>query len=260
MASKDGKKENGKKAADDRAVDASVEENKADSKQAKEANKGQIAELKKKKQEMDEELDELKGNTAKGKIGAFFVFLLTLALCLGLLVGAIKLNVGNFASDIMAPLISDVPIVRNVLPTNLQKKSASEIASAAQAATEAQAATQAAAQAQAATEAQAASAAQAAADAAAKAQADSEAAAKAKAVADAAAKAQADSEAAVQDYVSTYSKMAPKSAAGVFDNMMPAKSAVVVKILTNMTPSKRAAILAAMNVNNASQLTAMMEK
>jgi flagellar motility protein MotE (MotC chaperone) len=251
MASKNGKKEKNKKVADNQVVDHSVEDK---------LTKEQIAELKKKKKEMEEELDELKGSTTRGKIGAFFVFLVTLAICLGILVGVIKLNVGNFASDVMAPLIGDVPIARNILPTDLQKKSASELAKEQTQAEQAKAATEAAAQAQAATEAQAASEAAAQAAAQAQAQADSEAAVQAKAAADAAAQAQADSEAALKDYVDTYSKMNPKSAASVFDNMMPAKSDVVVKILTNLTPSKRASILSYMNVNNASKLTAIMEK
>ena len=253
MASKNEKKTNSKKAEDNRAVDHSVEE-KAENTKTKELTKEQIAELKKKKKEMEEELDELKGNTARGKIGAFFVFLVTLAICLGILVGVIKLNVGNFASDVMAPLIGDVPIIRNILPTDLQQKTPAEIA-AEQAQTE-----QAQTESEAAAQAQAASEAAAQAQVAAQAQADSEAAAAAQAASEAAAQAQADSEAALKDYVDTYSKMDPKVAAGVFDNMMTDKSDVVVKILTNLTASKRAAILSYMNVNNASELTAIMEK
>lgn len=184
------------------------------------SQKEKIAELRKKKKEMEEELDELKGRTPEGRIKCAVAFIITILVCLGIFIGFIKTDTGNFASGVLAPLIADVPIVRNVLPKDLQKKSDTEIEA------EQAAALEAAAQAQA--------------------QAEAEA--------------QAAEEAALADYVDTYSQMKPRDAANVFDNMMPDESDLVVRILENLSPAQRADILSNMNVNNASDLTVMMER
>lgn len=41
-------------------------------------------------------------------------------------VGFVKLNVGNFASDVLAPVIGNVPIVRSILPKEFQEKTADQ--------------------------------------------------------------------------------------------------------------------------------------
>ncbi len=224
--------------------------------------KEKIAELKQKRRQMQEELDELEGNTVKGKIICTAIFLLTIAISFGVLAGMVKLNVGGVAGDIFAPYISDVPVLRSILPADMQKKSAAELAQAeadAQAAVEAQAA----AEAQAAVEAQAVADAQAAADAKAQAEADAQAAenAKLQAEADAQAKAQADAEAqaALQDYADTYSAMQPTDAAKLFESMMPDQEELIVKILKALKPDQRAAILSKMSTENAGTLTTKME-
>ena len=71
---------------------------------------------------------------------------------------------------------------------------------------------------------------------------------------------QSSEEAALQDYVKTYSSMRPSSAAQVFDGMMPDQKHLIVKILKNMSASQRSAILASMNVQNASDITVEMNK
>ncbi len=58
----------------------------------------------------------------------------------------------------------------------------------------------------------------------------------------------------------TYSSMRPSSAAQVFDGMMPDQKHLIVKILKNMSASQRSAILASMNVQNASDITVEMNK
>ncbi len=236
---------------------------KADKKETgnqKQLTKEQIAALKQEKKKTQEELDELRGRTTGGKIACLFAFLgIMLALGAGF-VGLVKLNVGNFASDVLAPVIGDVPVVRSILPAEYQTKSASEIQAEqdAAAAAKAQAESEQAASEQAAAQAES----EAAAEEEAIAQAESEQAASEQASEQAEAEAaqQAADEAALADYVDTYSKMKPKAAAQVFDNMIPDQSELVAKILSNMTSDQRAAIISNMSVTNASELTVLMEQ
>lgn len=214
------------------------------------ADKEKVKELVEKKKELEEELDELKGNTAKGKAVCTLVFLLSIGLLLSFFAGMIKLDVGGFAGTFLAPLIGDVPIARSILPAELQRESPAERA---EAEAEAETQTQAEAEAEAQAEAEAEAEAQAA-------QAEAEAA-KAQAEADAAkAQAAADAAAALQDYVDTYSAMNPQDAAKLFDSMMPNQEDVVISILENLTPKGRAAILSNMDVTNAADLTEKMKK
>lgn len=232
----------------------------------KKTDKEKIKELAKKKREMQEELDELKGNTAKGKAVCVLVFLVLTGLLMGIFVGMVKLDIGGIASDVLSPVIADVPVLRTILPVEMQKKNASELAAEqkqqeAEAAAEEAAAEAAAAEAEAAAEEAAAAEAQQAAaeeaEAAAEAeQAAEEAAAEAEAAAEEAA---AEEEKALQDYVDTYSAMSPKDAASVFDSMMPDQVDLIVRILENLTPNQRAAILSKMSVENAAILTEKMQ-
>lgn len=177
------------------------------------ADKEKMKELAEKKRELEEELDELKGNTAKGKAVCTLVFLISIGLLLGLFAGMIKLDVGGFAGTFLAPLIGDVPIARDILPAEMQRKSRAELAAA-----------------------------------------EAEAAAEAKAGAE------AEAAAALQDYVNTYSAMNPQDAAKLFDSMIPDQEEVVIGILENLTPKRRAAILSSMSVTNAADLTKKMQQ
>lgn len=224
----------------------------------KNINQEKIKELAKKRKEMQEELDELKGNTVKGKIICALIFCLSVGLLLGLFTGMVKLDIGGAASKVLAPAIGDVPVLRSILPAEMQKETASELAAkrkqteAEQAVAKAEAEAEAEAE-QAAAEAKAAAEAEQAA-AEAKAAAEAEAAAKAKAEAD------AEAAAALQDYVDTYSAMAPEDAAKIFESMIPAQSDSVVRILVNLAPDQRAAILSKMDVTNAALMTERMKQ
>lgn len=81
-----------------------------------------------------------------------------------------------------------------------------------------------------------------------------------KAAADAKAEAEAKAKAALQDYVDTYSAMAPEDAAKIFESMMPTQIDSVVWILENLTPDQRAGILSKMDVTNAAFITEIMRK
>lgn len=54
--------------------------------------------------------------------------------------------------------------------------------------------------------------------------------------------------------------MKPRDAAKVFDSMMPDQEDLVVRILENLTPAQRAAILSKMSVTNAAALTEKMQQ
>lgn len=229
----------------------------------KELTKEQIIALKEEKKKMQEELDELQGKTTGGRILCAFAFLGILALFAGIFTGIVKMNVGNFASDVLAPVIGETPVLRSILPSDLQKKTPKEIKAEKKAAADAKAAKQAAKQAAQKQADQQAAAEQAQADqqaAAEQALADQQAQQEEAAAEEELAAKQAAEEAALADYVKTYSKMKPKQAAQVFENMMTDQSDLVVKILTNMTPDSRAAIISNMSVASASKLTVLMEQ
>lgn len=229
----------------------------------KNMTKEQILKLKQEKKKMESELDELQGKTTKGKLICGFTFVGIMALLALLFVGVVKMNVGNFASDILAPVIADVPIVRSILPSELQKKTATEIMAEKQAAAEEATEKEAMAEQEEAEKAEEAAEEEAMAEQAAAEEAEEEEAIAEQEEAEKAAEEEAIAEqeaAALADYVKTYSDMKPKTAASVFDNMMKDQSELVVKILQNLTPDKRAAIIANMSVTNASQVTVMMER
>lgn len=90
--------------------------------------KEKIEKLKEEKRQMEEELDDLKGNTKKGKAVCALVGILAVVLLLGGITVLIKTDAGGFASSSLAPLIGDVPVARSILPKHLQRKTAKELA------------------------------------------------------------------------------------------------------------------------------------
>ena len=86
--------------------------------------KEKIEKLKEEKRQMEEELDDLKGNTKKGKAVCALVGILAVVLLLGGITVLIKTDAGGFASSSLAPLIGDVPVARSILPKHLQRKTA----------------------------------------------------------------------------------------------------------------------------------------
>lgn len=225
-------------------------------KENKIAAKQRIAEIKRQKKVMAEELDDLKGRTAKGKLTSVLAFLFLLVLMMGTLVGMVKLNAGGVAENMLAPVIGDVPVARSILPRKLQRKNSAEIAAEKKAAKDAKAAEMANKEA----EKQAAAQAKATAKAQARAQAKAAAEAKKQARAEARATAKAEKEAQIKDYADAYARMDPKQAASIFNNMMAGDIHLVAKILQNMPSNKRAAIIENMDTLSAGQITIAMEK
>jgi len=62
----------------------------------------------------------------------------------------------------------------------------------------------------------------------------------------------------ITEYVSMYSQMKPKAAAAIFDELTANDSILLSKILTKMEPDAAAKILAAMDSKNAAKLTKIM--
>ncbi len=196
----------------------------------------------------------------KSKLKSFGLFLTIVILLLAVFLFMVKKNVGNLASDVLAPAIGDIPVVKQILPIKYQKvkqvpsSSNPTVLSAASEPMASSDSSQVAAS-------QAASSQSAVSDQGTTAPSTSpDVQAKKAAQARKRAARRKQEQAQLDDYAATYSKMDPKAAAVIFDNMVPADLNLVSKILKNIPANKRAAILEQMDVNNASKITAKFGK
>lgn len=196
----------------------------------------------------------------KSKLKSFGLFLTIVILLLAVFLFMVKKNVGNLASDVLAPAIGDIPVVKQILPIKYQKvkqvpsSSNPTVLSAASEPMASSGSSQVAAS-------QAASSQSAVSDQGTTAPSTSpDVQAKKAAQARKRAARRKQEQAQLDDYAATYSKMDPKAAAVIFDNMVPADLNLVSKILKNIPANKRAAILEQMDVNNASKITAKFGK
>lgn len=244
----------------------------------KNLNSEKIKELKEQKKEMEKEIAALNENGAGSKIKSIIIFLTIIILFLGVLAGMVKADVGGFGSGILAPIIGNVSGLNKILPNKSVASTASDNTpaktntndttaglssgtDASSANTKSTANTQStadtsqvvanatgvsntktSASSQKAVTAKKSSASQAA-----------QAASRTANTTDA----QAAKEAKLADYVDTYSKMNAKNAASILGNMT-GDLPLVAKILMNMRASKRADIMANLDVNIASKLTLLM--
>lgn len=197
----------------------------------------------------------------KSKLKSFGLFLTIVILLLAVFLFMVKKNVGNLASDVLAPAIGDIPVVKQILPIKKYQKvkqvpssSNPTVLSAASEPMASSDSSQVAAS-------QAASSQSAVSDQGITAPSTSpDVQAKKAAQARKRAARRKQKQAQLDDYAATYSKMDPKAAAVIFDNMVPADLNLVSKILKNIPANKRAAILEQMDVNNASKITAKFGK
>ena len=79
---------------------------------------------------MQDQLDELNGDTGKSKAACVLVFLLVLAALMGTFTGMVKADVGGVASNLLAPAIGNVPVLKNILPKDLQAADPAQTADA----------------------------------------------------------------------------------------------------------------------------------
>lgn len=68
------------------------------------------------------------------------VFLAVVLVLLGIFTAMVKLDVGGIASETLAPAIGEVPVLRSILPADLQRQTPAEQSAAAQAAADSEAA------------------------------------------------------------------------------------------------------------------------
>lgn len=100
-----------------------IQEEVLDKKKLKAAKK-----LEKKRQKKAANADELDGNeeTAGGRILIFFVTVIIVLIWLAIIVLLIKLDVGGFGSNVLAPVIKDVPYLNRILPDSAAEEVSTE--------------------------------------------------------------------------------------------------------------------------------------
>lgn len=100
-----------------------IQEEVLDKKKLKAAKK-----LEKKRQKKAANADELDGNeeTAGGGILIFFVTVIIVLIWLAIIVLLIKLDVGGFGSNVLAPVIKDVPYLNRILPDSAAEEVSTE--------------------------------------------------------------------------------------------------------------------------------------
>ena len=99
------------------APEMQMQQLKESKKQFKQEQKNQRKEAKKKAKELESqerELDEqIDGSSASGVIVTLFIILIWL----GILVLLVKMDVGGFGSNVLTPILKDVPVINKILPS-----------------------------------------------------------------------------------------------------------------------------------------------
>jgi len=98
-----------------------------DRKRLKQDEKKQKKEIKKRAKEISKRESEIDdGEGAGSKISSFVVTLIIIAVWLAILCFLIKMDVGGFGSEILKPLLKDVPVVNMILPREPQAENPAE--------------------------------------------------------------------------------------------------------------------------------------
>ena len=99
------------------APEMQMQQLKESKKQFKQEQKNQRKEAKKKAKELESqerELDEqIDGSSASVVIVTLFIILIWL----GILVLLVKMDVGGFGSNVLTPILKDVPVINKILPS-----------------------------------------------------------------------------------------------------------------------------------------------
>lgn len=86
--------------------------------QLKQEQKAQKKEAKRRAKELSEqeyELDENEGNE-KGSVSALLITMIMVVIWIAILCLLVKLNVGGFGSNVLRPILKDVPVMNKILP------------------------------------------------------------------------------------------------------------------------------------------------
>lgn len=236
-----------------------MDENKEALKRQKQEARSQIKNLKAQQKENKKEIKRIKSESGKGGSGTGLVIVLVIFFLLLLLL-LIKLDVGGFGSQVLAPAIGDVPYLNRILPAdsvssdalpsgdaseNAEKKSRKKKKKKKAAATTTEATTEAVTAAPVTTAAPATTEASESQDS--------------QSGGDSAASATTQMDPAMQVYVDTYEKMDADQAAAILEGMTGDYD-LVARILINMDAQSRADILAAMSTENAEKVMKYMER
>ncbi|MCM1143230.1 MAG: hypothetical protein NC318_02155 [Blautia sp.] len=89
---------------------------KEERKKIKSDQKAQKKEAKKRAKEISAQEAELEDDEAGG-ISVFFVTLVIVIIWIGILCLLVKLDVGGFGSNVLAPVLKDVPVINKILPS-----------------------------------------------------------------------------------------------------------------------------------------------
>lgn len=90
----------------------------ADKKQFKADQKNQRKEAKKRAKELAEQEADLDEEAGRGKVSTFLASIVIILLWLAIIGVMIKLDFAGLGSNIMAPIIGDIPILKEILPTD----------------------------------------------------------------------------------------------------------------------------------------------
>ena len=85
-------------------------------KKLKKDQAAQRKEAKKRAKELADQEAELDGETTGGGISMFFVTIFIILIWLAILAILVKLDVGGFGSNVLAPVLRNVPVINKILP------------------------------------------------------------------------------------------------------------------------------------------------
>lgn len=88
--------------------------------------KAENAEKKRKKSDLPDDLDFEGESTLGGKVLTFFVALVIIVIWFAIIVLLIKMDVGGFGSEVLGPVIKNVPYVNKVLPDKVYEIESTE--------------------------------------------------------------------------------------------------------------------------------------
>jgi flagellar motility protein MotE (MotC chaperone) len=89
---------------------------KEERKKIKDEQKAQKKEAKQRAKEISKQEAELSDDEEAGGVSVFLVTLVIVIIWIGILCLLIKLDVGGFGSNVLAPVLKDVPVVNKILP------------------------------------------------------------------------------------------------------------------------------------------------
>lgn len=225
-----------------------MDESKEEEKRRKKEAKDQIKQLKQQQKENKKEISRIKTESGQSKMAPVLTFVLVVLFIL-ILLALIKMDVGGFGSNVLGPIIGDIPYVNKILPASAQQEVLPGLLP--EETTEAPT-TEAPTTEEATTEAKKEKKKK-------KSTEETEDVSESGGSGETAGSSKTQQiDSTIQMYVETYEAMDPAIAAGILEGMEGDYN-LVARILVNMEASKRAEILANMSTNNATKISKIMQ-